>query len=274
LATLNGQLSGYGVSLVEVSGDRAAYADVNVHVAATSAIGGVADGVLGVTTFGREITLIAGWNWYGGSGPAALGAGRDAFQPVAPHELGNALGLGHSADAASVMFPYLAPGAGRRGLSATDLGVLHDAQEQGPEPLVAAPFAETHPLGCGCPACVQAARSPGQAALTGDGGLLAVDRPVPQDGALVPPASSGEALGPFSSPANDGDAVLLGGTGEDIRIGVAGRDLLLGGIGRDRVETGDTPFGIGATSTPGGRVAAVGAVFADWAPSPSDLGRG
>src|SRR5262249_61503929 len=62
LATLHGQLSGYGVSLVEVTGASAAYADINVHVADTSAIGGVADGVLGVTTVGREITPIARWN--------------------------------------------------------------------------------------------------------------------------------------------------------------------------------------------------------------------
>jgi Ca2+-binding RTX toxin-like protein len=278
LAVLNAQLGDYGVSLVEVSGASATYADINVHLAATSEIGGVAEGVLGVTTFGREITLIAGWDWYTGSDPAAIGAGQYDFQTVATHELGHALGLGHSADVASVMFPYLAPGAARRALSAADLSVLHDAQERGPEPLLAAPFARTHPLGCNCPACLQAAGSLAQAALaadrTGDRGLPAVDRPAPPIGALVLPASSGSALRRLSSQAKDGDSILLGGTGGDIRIGIAGPDLLVGGIGRDHVQTGDTPPPTGATSAAGDRGAAADVVFAEWALGLSDLGRG
>src|SRR5207249_699786 len=49
IAGLNAQLSDYGITMVEVSGDSAADADITIHIASTSEIGGVADGVLGVT---------------------------------------------------------------------------------------------------------------------------------------------------------------------------------------------------------------------------------
>ncbi len=91
IAELNSQLNPYGITMVEVTGDQAANADITIHIAPTSEIGGVADGVLGVTSLGREVTLIAGWNWYLGSDLTAIAADQYDFQTVATHELGHAL---------------------------------------------------------------------------------------------------------------------------------------------------------------------------------------
>src|SRR5262249_38839997 len=70
-----------------------------------------------------EITLIQGWNWYAGSDTAAIGAGQYDFETVLVHELGHALGLGHSATAGSVMYPTLDAGAVNRSLATADLNV-------------------------------------------------------------------------------------------------------------------------------------------------------
>jgi hypothetical protein len=55
------------------------------------------------------------------------------------HELGHAVGLGHSGDTGSVMYAFLAPGATRRLVTAQDLTVLEASTDSGPEPLLAAP---------------------------------------------------------------------------------------------------------------------------------------
>ena len=112
IANLDVLLATYNVTITEIS-DRS-LANLVLDIGTTSAAGGYADGVLGCFTNTGEITLIQGWNWYAGADPAAIGAGQYDFQTIVTHELGHALGLGHSTDAGSVMYATLDTGAVRR----------------------------------------------------------------------------------------------------------------------------------------------------------------
>jgi hypothetical protein len=139
ISQLDSALASVGVFLAEVSGDVSATADIQIHLADTSTIGGVAEGVLGVTQLGGQITIINGWNWYTGSDSGAVGGSQFDFQTVVTHELGHALGLGHSTDQASVMFPYLSTGEVRRSLTAADLSIIEQGGDEGPHALKAGP---------------------------------------------------------------------------------------------------------------------------------------
>src|SRR5260370_1192129 len=90
---------------------------------ATSALGSYSTGVVGCTTDSGQITIIQGWNWYAGSDATGIAVGQYDFQTVATHELGHALGLGHSANAASVMYATLTTGTTNRALAVADLNV-------------------------------------------------------------------------------------------------------------------------------------------------------
>ena len=143
IAALNADLGSLGVDLVEVPAELATTADITVSVADSTDIGGASNGVLGLTEMGGIVTIVSGWNWYAGADPTQIGADQYDFQTVVTHELGHAVGLGHSADPTSVMYAYLSAGEVRHDLSAGDIADITALEEAAtstaPEPLMASP---------------------------------------------------------------------------------------------------------------------------------------
>jgi hypothetical protein len=129
----------YGVTINEVSDPS--QANVVLDNGTTSASGSAADGVLGsfvATASGAEITILQGWNWYAGTDPTQVGSGQYDFQTTVTHELGHALGLGHSPNLSSPMYATLATGTANRTLTVPDLNIPDPPT--GAEPLRAAGF--------------------------------------------------------------------------------------------------------------------------------------
>jgi hypothetical protein len=121
VTTVGALVHPYGVAVAAVTDPT--LADVTLNMDTTSAVGGYSDGVLGCTTDGGQITIINGWNFYDGSDPTQAGAAQYDFETVVMHELGHALGLGHSADATSVMYATLNAGVANRVMTTADLNV-------------------------------------------------------------------------------------------------------------------------------------------------------
>ena len=135
IANLDALLAPYNVVVTQVSDPT--IANLVLDVSTTSAAGGYADGVLGCYSNTGEITLIQGWNWYTGAETRAIGADQYDFETIVTHEMGHALGLGHSTDTASTMHATLAPGEARRMLTTADLNI-RDADDGSADGLHAA----------------------------------------------------------------------------------------------------------------------------------------
>jgi hypothetical protein len=121
IKAVDATVSPYGADIVEVTDPT--LANVVVDTGSTTVLGGLAQGVLGCTTDAGELTIVQGWNWYAGSDPSGMAAGQYDFQTVLTHELGHALGLGHSSTATSVMYSSLGTDVAKRVLVKADLNV-------------------------------------------------------------------------------------------------------------------------------------------------------
>jgi hypothetical protein len=183
---LDNLLAPYSVTISEVA--DATLANLILDTGNTSAAGGLADGVLGCFVSDGvtgEITLIQGWNWYTGADPALIATSQYDFQTILTHEMGHALGLGHSTDSASVMYPSLDTGVGRRTMTVQDLNIPDP--NAGPDGLHAAqPNAGITVLSHGLAQGVD---------LVGRAELVPVAEPVP----VRLPATFGFSLADFSA---------------------------------------------------------------------------
>ncbi|MCA9011876.1 MAG: HYR domain-containing protein [Planctomycetaceae bacterium] len=119
----------YGTNIFIVDSSAGLDANIIISTSTTSVLGGMEDGVLGVTTSDGGITIIDGWNWYAGADFTAIGAGQYDFQTVITHEIAHSIGLGHSDLLDSVMFPELATGDLRRSLILTDLNIAAEEDD-------------------------------------------------------------------------------------------------------------------------------------------------
>jgi fibronectin type 3 domain-containing protein len=152
IATFNQTYDG-SMGLLLVAVDDPAQANIIVQNAATTAAGGMADGVLGDTEMTYDVSpsgttdggqpylqiggqvhvsVLEGWNWYTGT-DLGVTAGQYDYQSVITHELGHAVGLYHdlnsygdlNGDGLDTMYPLLYTGQHHRDLSPHDIAWLN-----------------------------------------------------------------------------------------------------------------------------------------------------
>jgi len=123
---VNDFVSPYGATIYQV--DTPELMNIMMEMSTTSIVGGFAEGVLGCTANGDRITLIDGWDWYAGIDALAIGVDQYDLQTTVTHELGHALGLGHSENTTSVMYSMLSSGIVRRALTVEDLNLSDDGE--------------------------------------------------------------------------------------------------------------------------------------------------
>jgi hypothetical protein len=185
-------LAPYSVVVSEVTDPTEA--NLTIDSSTTSAAGGLADGVLGCYNHNTaEITLIHGWDWFAGSDPSAIGAGQYSFETAVTHELGHALGLGHSPDANSVMYASLPAGVVKRGLTTQDLNI-GDTNGSAPDALHAGGLASDEDRA----APTGQLLSPGPAPAGHSDATAAAVRPataLPDAGGVLPASGSTEFAG-------------------------------------------------------------------------------
>jgi hypothetical protein len=116
-------ISSYGANVFVVDSSIGDAANIVLEMSTTSALGGQANGVLGCTTDSGLVTIVDGWNWYAGANATTIGSGQYDFQTVVTHEIGHALGLGHSSTSVSVMYPSLGTSEIRRTMVTADLNI-------------------------------------------------------------------------------------------------------------------------------------------------------
>jgi PKD repeat protein len=128
--TINSAIGMLGVTLVAVEQSSFNRADIRIEVGSTSPCGGYDDGVLGCQDPSGVITLIDGWHWYTGEDRDSITREGFDLQSIVTHELGHAIGLGHSTDPMSVMYESLARGTASRTFSVSDLQSMATAFDQ------------------------------------------------------------------------------------------------------------------------------------------------
>ncbi|MBI3467068.1 MAG: cadherin-like domain-containing protein [Planctomycetes bacterium] len=244
LTSLGEALATFGVTLVE---DDSGSGDMRINVASTSPCGSAADGVLGCATDTGDLTIISGWNWYAGGDSSAIGSDEYDFQTIVTHEMGHGVGLGHSNDAASVMFASLARGVARRYLTAADIASIGLGSSENALHAEALLAADASPgaLGLGtrvsfllpvrAPAFLDLGAAFGtfRAAMTAD--ELANDRAPGQFDGLGTARLSGAMIG-------HPDGMLIAGRPRDLLIGSMGADRLVGNAEEDILVAGRTSY--------------------------------